>query len=129
MTVITARSALGVTIAEWVGIPLGKSMCARVVAGEWVLRGLCPLARATANCAHTAAENAGYGSRKEVPRVISARTRSSCRFDEQAGCGRTWVSEITAKVHRGNVMRKMGGRSLADLVWMADTLGICQAKH
>jgi hypothetical protein len=61
--------------------------------------------------------------------LISARTRSSCRSDEQASCGRTWVSEITAKVHRGNVMRKMGARSLADLVWMADTLGIRQAKH
>src|SRR6516162_3342065 len=39
------------------------------------------------------------------------------------------VSEITAKVHRGNVMRKMGARSLADLVRMADALGIRQAKH
>src|SRR5213075_193712 len=28
------------------------------------------------------------------------------------------VSEVTAKVHRGNVMRKMGARSLADLVRM-----------
>ena len=34
------------------------------------------------------------------------------------------VSEITVKVHRGNVMKKMGARSLADLVRMADTLGI-----
>ena len=39
------------------------------------------------------------------------------------------VSEITAKVHRGNVMRKMGARSLADLVRMADALGIRQATH
>jgi FixJ family two-component response regulator len=34
------------------------------------------------------------------------------------------LSEITVKVHRGNVMRKMGARSLADLVRMADALGI-----
>jgi FixJ family two-component response regulator len=34
------------------------------------------------------------------------------------------VSEITVKVHRGNVMKKMGARSLADLVRMADALGI-----
>jgi FixJ family two-component response regulator len=34
------------------------------------------------------------------------------------------VSEITIKVHRGNVMKKMGARSLADLVRMADALGI-----
>ena len=34
------------------------------------------------------------------------------------------VSEITAKVHRGNVMRKMDAKSVADLVRMADLLGI-----
>jgi Response regulator len=34
------------------------------------------------------------------------------------------VSEITAKVHRGNIMRKMGARSLPELVRMADALGI-----
>jgi FixJ family two-component response regulator len=43
--------------------------------------------------------------------------------------GELGVSEITAKVHRGNVMRKMGARSLADLVRMADALGIRQANH
>ena len=43
--------------------------------------------------------------------------------------GQLGVSEITAKVHRGNVMKKMGARSLADLVRMADALGIRQAKH
>src|SRR5882757_6010357 len=34
------------------------------------------------------------------------------------------VSEITVKVHRGNVMRKMKANSLTDLVRMADMLGI-----
>jgi FixJ family two-component response regulator len=34
------------------------------------------------------------------------------------------VSEITVKVHRSHVMRKMRTRSLADLARIADTLGI-----
>jgi FixJ family two-component response regulator len=38
------------------------------------------------------------------------------------------VSEITVKVHRGNVMRKMGAKSVADLVRMADALGLQQGK-
>jgi len=31
-------------------------------------------------------------------------------------------------VHRGSVMKKMGARSLADLVRMADALGIKRAR-
>jgi FixJ family two-component response regulator len=38
------------------------------------------------------------------------------------------TTEITVKVHRGNVMRKIGARSLADLVRMADLLGIHRSK-
>jgi FixJ family two-component response regulator len=38
------------------------------------------------------------------------------------------VSEITVKVHRGNVMRKMAAKSLADLVRMADVLEIRREK-
>ena len=34
------------------------------------------------------------------------------------------VSEVTVKFHRGNVMRKLGAKSVAELVRMADTLGI-----
>ena len=38
--------------------------------------------------------------------------------------GEIGVSEVTVKVHRGNVMRKMGAKSVADLVRMADALGV-----
>ena len=34
------------------------------------------------------------------------------------------VSEVTVKFHRGNMMRKMGAKSVAELVRMADTLGV-----
>jgi FixJ family two-component response regulator len=36
------------------------------------------------------------------------------------------LSEITVKIHRGNVMRKMGVKSLADLVRKAEALGVSQ---
>ena len=35
---------------------------------------------------------------------------------------RLGVTEITVKVHRGNVMRKMNAKSLADLVRISDAL-------
>jgi FixJ family two-component response regulator len=38
--------------------------------------------------------------------------------------GKLNVSEVTVKVHRGHVMRKMRAASVAELVRMADKLGI-----
>jgi FixJ family two-component response regulator len=38
------------------------------------------------------------------------------------------LAEITVKIHRGHLMRKMGARSLADLVRMAEMLGIRRTK-
>jgi FixJ family two-component response regulator len=39
------------------------------------------------------------------------------------------LSEITVKIHRGNVMRKMGVKSLADLVRKAEALGVSQTRR
>jgi FixJ family two-component response regulator len=38
--------------------------------------------------------------------------------------GEMKLAEITVKLHRGNVMRKMDAKSVADLVRMADMIGI-----
>ena len=37
---------------------------------------------------------------------------------------RLGISEVTAKIHRGRVMRKVGAKSLADLVVKAEALGV-----
>jgi FixJ family two-component response regulator len=43
--------------------------------------------------------------------------------------GELGLSEITVKIHRGNVMRKMGARSLADLVRMAELLDVSRTHR
>jgi FixJ family two-component response regulator len=61
--------------------------------------------------------------------TLSAREREvmewvvSGKLNKQIA-GELGVSEITVKVHRGHVMRKMGADSLAALVRIADRVGI-----
>jgi FixJ family two-component response regulator len=38
--------------------------------------------------------------------------------------GKIGISEITVKIHRGNLMKKMHAKSLAELVRMAEVLGV-----
>jgi len=45
------------------------------------------------------------------------------RLNKQVA-GDLGLCEITVKVHRGAAMRKMGARTLVDLVRMADSLGL-----
>ncbi|MGY8681249.1 response regulator transcription factor [Bradyrhizobium sp. UFLA05-153] len=42
--------------------------------------------------------------------------------------GELGLAEITVKIYRGQVMRKMGAKSLADLIKMAEALGISRSK-
>jgi len=39
------------------------------------------------------------------------------------------ISEVTVKMHRGNLMRKMQAKSLADLIRMADLLGVKRSSE
>lgn len=55
---------------------------------------------------------------REVVALVTAG-----RMNKQAAA-EIGVSEITVKVHRHNAMKKLGARTMADLVRMADLLGI-----
>src|SRR6202022_553926 len=55
---------------------------------------------------------------RQVISLVSAGVRNKQTAAEMG------VSEITVKIHRGHTMKKMGARSLADLVRMAEVLGI-----
>ena len=80
--------------------------------------------------------------RKDQQRLTDLRARLDCLTERErqvmglvtAGlmnkqiAGELGLSEITVKIHRGHVMRKMAARSLADLVRMAELLGVRRTK-
>ncbi|QAY78707.1 response regulator transcription factor [Sphingosinicella sp. BN140058] len=73
-----------------------------------------------------AARSAGLRARYDAltPRereVMAAVTAG--KMNKQVA-GALGLSEITIKIHRGSAMRKMGARTLADLVRMAEALGL-----
>ncbi len=53
--------------------------------------------------------------REVMTRVATGKMNKQIAFDLS-------LSEITIKIHRGNAMRKMGAKTLADFVKMAETL-------
>ena len=52
---------------------------------------------------------------------------SSGRLNKQIAA-ELGLAEITVKIHRGRIMKKMGARSLADLLRKAETLGVGRIK-
>ena len=59
--------------------------------------------------------------REVMALVVTGRLNKQIAYD-------IGISEITVKVHRGQVMRKMNAASLPDLARMADKLNLTAAK-
>ena len=72
------------------------------------------------------AMQACYQSLTPREREIMALAASGLMNKQIAG--QVGTSEITVKIHRGNAMRKMQARTFADLVRMAEALGIDTAR-
>jgi FixJ family two-component response regulator len=74
----------------------------------------------------TQSEHAELRRRYErlTPREREVLTYVVAGFANKQTAGELRTSEITIGVHRGQIMRKMGARSLAELVRFADKLGI-----
>jgi len=82
---------------------------------------------ALARDARQRAERQGSQELRERYALLSPREREVMGFVAQGRMNKqiAWdleLSEITVKIHRGNAMRKMGARNLADFVKMAEAV-------
>ncbi len=73
------------------------------------------------------------GSTRTRFETLSAREREimalvTAGLMNKQVAGRLGLSEITVKIHRSNLMKKMAAQSLADLVRMAESLGVRDAS-
>ena len=64
-----------------------------------------------------------------TPRELEVISLVSTGLMNKQIAGQLEISEITVKVHRVNGMRKIGAKSMAELVRMADILGISRPKE
>jgi FixJ family two-component response regulator len=62
------------------------------------------------------------------PRELEVMALVTAGLMNKQVAAETGLAEITVKIHRGHIMKKMGARSLADLVRMAEVLGVRRTK-
>lgn len=62
-----------------------------------------------------------------TPREAEVMRKAVAGLLNKQIAGELGISEVTVKIHRGQAMRKMKARTFAELVLMAQQLGICEA--
>ncbi len=112
----TTVRAMKAGAVEFLTKPLSREGVLRAV-GEGVERSTAVLAREAA----VAQLRQCYGALSLRERQVMSLVVAG-HLNKQVA-GRLGISEVTVKAHRGQVMRKMGADSLADLVTMALRLG------
>jgi len=102
---------------EFLSKPFGDEELLRAIDGALALDRAERLKRSERRALMARYEQLTPRERQVLPFVVAG-------FANKQTAGELGTSEITVGVHRGQVMRKMGARSLAELVRLSDKLGI-----